>query len=550
MDLYNLNSINQTDVEQARDTIINMIKSDPKYQNLDLSPGTVLYDLLLRPASELYALQTLQFNFAQMARSLQTMADSGEVIDPAYVNAILSNFSMAMITGDKASGIVLVKVSKDHEYTIPTGTTFTDSFGLNFLTYADVTVSNRPLTGQTVLTLASDGNYFFLLNVIAEDYGTKYLLTQGTRLNTSINLFDFISAEAYADFSGAAPAETINDLIARIPAAISNRGLESRISISASLTSPENGNFTNIRALSIVGAGDDGQLRDKHNTIGGSMFGRVDIYPRTFYTPTVVTLSKTGTRIAPGIYSISISKDDAPGFYAIKSVTDAESVVAPLFSFNTLLAVGSYAFTETREASGLVDIPHDISLTNSVIETAFTCYQSATLLVTSVTTVPVENHPFKVELYCAPSIKDIQDYVDRVDIRNVKADYLVRAPLICMVSLRAAIDIDTNSTLTETTIKDALVSYINNKSFVAKLTQSEIIGVITALNVKDVDLSSSSTTGFKMQGNIRSADGTVVTLNGPSLNIGDKSDATTLLLPSTTVFGITATDISITLRKV
>ena len=68
MDLYNLNSINQTDVEQARDTIINMIKSDPKYQNLDLSPGTVLYDLLLRPASELYALQTLQFNFAQMSR--------------------------------------------------------------------------------------------------------------------------------------------------------------------------------------------------------------------------------------------------------------------------------------------------------------------------------------------------------------------------------------------------------------------------------------------------------------------------------------------------
>ena len=549
MDIYNLNSISQANVDQAKTTIINLIKSDPKYQNLDLSPGTVLYDLLIRPMSEIYALQTLQFNFSQLVRSLQTMADSGETIDPTYVNAILSNFSMQMITGDKATGTVLVKVSKDREYSIPAGTVFTDSFGLRFLTTKDVTVSMRPLSTQTELMPTSDGNYFFLIDVEAEDYGTKYLLVQGTRLNMSTDIFDFISAEAYADFSGATPAETIDDLIARIPAAISNRGLESRISIEASLTSPENGNFTNIRALSIIGAGDPGQLRDKHNTLGGAMFGRVDIYPRTFYTPTVVTLSKVGTRVAPGVYSISISKDDAPGFYAVKSVTDAESVVAPLFSFNTLVAVGSYPFTETREASGLTDIPHDISTANSVIETAFTCYQAATLLVTNVTTSPVEDHPFKVELYCAPSIKEIQEYVDRSDIRNIKADYLVRSPLVCMVGLRVTVEIANNSALTEDTIKTALVNYINNKSFTAKLTQSEIIGVITALTVKDIDLSDDLNSGFKMQGTIRDAAGCVHTLAGPNLYISDVADETVLLLPTTCVFGCTTTNISVSLRR-
>ena len=550
MDIYNLNSINQTDVEQARTTIINLIKSDSKYQNLDLSPGTVLYDLLLRPASELWALETKHYNFAQVVRSLQTMADSGEVIDPAYVNAILSNFSIQMISGNKASGIVLVKVSKDHEYTIPLGTVFTDSFGLNYLTTTDVSVSMVPLTTQTSLVQASDGNYFFLINVLAENYGTQYLLKQGTRLNMSISIFDFISAEVYSDFSGATPPETINELITRIPTAISNRGLESRTSIGAVLTAPENGNFTNIRALSIIGAGDPGQLRDKHNTLGGSMFGRVDIYPRTFFAPTLVTLSKTGTRVAPGVYSITISKDDAPGFYVVKSITDAESVVAPLFTFNTLLAVGSYPFTEVRAASGLTDISHDISVDNSVIETFLTCYQSATLLVTNVTTSPVENHPFKVELYCAPNIKEIQVYVDRSDIRNIKADYLVRSPLICMVALRVTIEVDTNSTLTESSVKDALVNYINNKSFATKLTQSEIIGVITALGVKDIDMSDDLTRGFKMQGNIRDAAGCMHTLTGPALYINDVADESVLLLSTTCVFGCTTNDVSVSLRRI
>ncbi|MFC1453596.1 hypothetical protein ACFLQL_00260 [Verrucomicrobiota bacterium] len=549
-----LDQVTQEDVDTAKELIMNMIKSDPKYANLDLSVGTVLHDLLLLPTAELWALENKRYDFIQSTKSFKDMAESGEVIDPSYVNALLSNFNMEMLIGTKAYGPVIVKVSKDREYTVEAGFAFVNNQGLRFLTDADYTASMNPTAEQIQLYQSVDETYYyFIVNVVAENFGTNYLLSQGVNLDIETPLFDFISAEVYAAFTGAVPSESISDVIAKIPIAISYRGLNSNRSIAAMLMDADYGNFSAITALSVVGAGNDAQLRDKHNYLGGSMFGRVDVYPRTFATPVIETLLINGTRTGVNTYELEIDADLVPGFYAIKSVTDAESVVNPIMSFDTLVPIGSYPFVETRSCIPVSTIPHDISEDNKVIETAYTRYQNTTIVVNNVTTAPLEEHPFKVEIYVAPQIAEIQDYVDSFYVKNQNADYLIRSPLLCLAAIGLTIDKSTASTVTVDDIKNKLLTYINAKSFVTKLAQSELIGALYELDIKYIDLSNDPIYGFKLQGQIRGADGSIVTLYGsntPNLVLTDVQDKNILVTPSTCVFAIEPERIFINLRTV
>lgn len=547
---FTLSSITQADVDAARATLITLIQAVPEYSNLDFSSGTVLNDLLIRPQSELWALEELRMQFVQQMKSLQSMLDSGQDIPVDAINDILSNFNLKIKTTSKATGSVIVKVTNDSDVSIPVNYTFTDPTGLIFETTQAYVFSRQPTTGQLPMYVGTDNIYYFIVPLTAVDYGTQYMLKQATALTPMASIYSMVSAEAYTNFTGAATTDNLQAVIDQLPAAISHKSLESRKSIEGILTSPDFGNFTNINAMSVVGAGDKCQLRDKHNYVGASMFGRVDIYPRTFEGPTIVTLEKIGKRIAPNTFEITISDTDAPGYYAIKSVTEAESVINPLFSFNTLVAIGSYAFVDTRSTVNLLNTYHDISSSNAIVETAYTKYQQGKIVVYNVMTVPADDHPFKVELYCAPDIAAIQDYVDDSSIKNVKADYLVRAPLMCLVGLRLTLDIPLASTMTVDSYKTILSNYINRVSFTEKLTQGEIVGLLMNNGVRYVDLTGDATYGFRMEGRIRAADGSTIVLYGPDLIISNVENEKLLVAPTTCVFAVDSTNIFITLRKI
>jgi len=551
MDLT-LDQISQAEVDTAKALLVSIIHADPQYANLDLRPGTALHDILLMPQAELWALANKRYDFIQMTKSFKDMVDSGQTIDPNYVNALLSNFNLEMLIGTKATGQVIIKVDKDREYTINAGFIFKTNQGLKFVTTREFSASQVPTGEQIKLYVSADGTYYyFIIDVVAENYGTNYLIAQGTNLDIESTLFNFISAEAYVTFTGAVPSETIADIITRLPVALSYRSMESTRSIEAMLTDPSYGNFTDIIALSVVGAGKSAQLRDKHNYIGGSMFGRVDIYPRTFATPVITTLLINGTKIGTNTYQLTITPEMAPGFYAIKTVTDAESVVNPVMSFDTLVPIGSYPFIETRGCIPVNTIPHDIIESNKLIETAYTKYQDTVIIVNNVTTPPLENHPFKVEIYTTPRLAEIQAYVDSPTVKNQTADCLVRAPLLCLVAIGLTVEKASTSTVTVEDIRNNLLNYINAKSFTEKLTQSEIIGQLYTLDIKYVDLSNDPIYGFRLRAQVRGADGSIKTMygtNNPNMSILDVQDPSILITPDTTVFAIEPTDIFINLR--
>lgn len=544
-----LTTITQEKFDQAEAMVIGLLRDAMPL--LDLRRGTVLRDLLVRPAAAFYALEADRLTKAQATRSLALMAESPDLATADDVNAVLSNFAMTRRAGMKAQGAARIVVAYDRAYTVDAGTVLRTLDGLEFACDITYTAKSSPDPldrAQLKLWPAADGeSYYFDLPLVAADVGVSYQLRAGTALNFRATFDGFVAATALGDFVGAADAETLEALMARLPYAISHRSLESRASIDAILRSPEHGNFDDVlQDVGVQGYGDDAQLRDKHNAMGVAMGGKVDVYVRTFNQPVYVTLEKVGTLIAPNTYRIDISADDAPGFYAVRAVTDAESSVSPALEFGQLPAVGSYDVTDVRAYASLQQTKHDVDPANGIVETAYTSLQRATLIVNEVA-ASENSKRFKVQLYVAPRLAEIQAYVDSHQVANVKADYLVRCPPICLVGLRvrvvrmpgaAALDVDA--------MKARIADYVNGRSFVAQLTVSEIVAILHQFEIRRVDMSSDPNSGFQMVGVVRDAAGGVHRLSGPNLDLRLVRNPQNLLTPETAVFGVDRNDIYIT----
>lgn len=539
-DDISLENVSQEDFDAAEATLIDLIRSE--YPHLDLRRGTVLRDILIRPAASVYALNTDRLEDLRGKMSLQTLSTDPDA-DPADIDAILSNFNVTRNSGTVSQGKILVRVDASRSYTISSGFAFSTVEGLTFVTPQTYQVGPDAdtLYGEIPLTQSNDGSYYyFIIDVVAEDVGSQYNITHGTALDVVGTMYGFVSAEAYSTFRDGLDEEGIQAVIARLPAAISYRALESRTSIDAKLRDQFDGTDVRIQEISVQGYGDRTQLRDKHNPMGFAVGGRVDICARTFVEPAVVTLRKNAT-LVNGVYQFTIDVDDAPGFYGIKSISEVEEILTPSLLFNALPVLGSYDWVEVRAAEGIANTFHDIDPDNSMIEVSRTVFQVATV---SVSGVPAtgNTHEFKVEVYVAPGLTDIQTYVDSTVVRNLESDYIVRCPNICLIGIDVKAYHDINDTIDVEQMQRDLHSYINTRSFVRRLTRSQLSTILHEDGAKRVDLGS---TGMLLQGVVLDATGVRHTLYGDSLDLETIAVPNALLAPETTVFAAEITDIHI-----
>ena len=154
-----------------------------------------------------------------------------------------------------------------------------------------------------------------------------------------------------------------------------------------------------------------------------------------------------------------------------------------------------------------------------------------------------DTHPLKVELYITPGVSDIQTYVDGFDVRNVEADYLVRSPLMCFVSLNVDVYYNQGAQPDEDELRNSLLEYINGRSFVQRLTRSELTAILRDGGASRLDLQS----GMTLQGVVLDAKGVTHALAGDSLNLEGVADPTALLAPETVIFTTEAQNIYIQL---
>ena len=522
-----ITDITQAQYNTAEQSMISVLRV--MYPSLDLRAGTVLRNLLVQGDATLNAWNTLQVAQLQGLISLVNLA-ANPAATADDVNAILANFNMTQKVAVASSGIVRVVVNSVNTYTLSSGFIFKTTTGLQFTTTATLVAAQNPVTGQVALQTAADGTLYFLAPVTAVSTGSASNIAQGTALTAITQLFGFVSSTAYQDFTLGSNGESIAEAIARIPAAVSHRGLVNTAAIQAQLGDKFTGTDVNIEALSVQGYGSTTQLRDKHNVFGTAVGGRVDLYIRTFAGPQLTVITKTGTRLSTGVYQFSILPADAPAFIAIASITDSNAV-----------GLGSYAFTEVRSPKGLEASWHDISAT-VVAESAFTVYQSSVVTVTGVPDSEA-THVFSVTLYAAPGVDQIQAYIDDPSVRNVGADFLAHSPLTCFVSCSATVYYSTSAPVDVNTLASAVANYINGRSFVPRLTRSELASILFANGVTRLDLGPN---GMQLQGRILDAQGVTHTLKGDALDLTTIISGPALLAPETTVFAAQLASIQFT----
>lgn len=533
-----LNSVTQADFDTAEAVVISLVRA--AYPTLDLRKGTVIRDVLIRPSSSIYALNTDRLADLQKKMSLATLQTDPTAV-PSDVDAILANFNVTRSKGDKATGALIIRVDGNRVYNLPSNFLWSTLDGLAYQTLQPYTVRLVPEVGELTLYPTSDAqSYYFILPVTAVTSGANYNVPQGTTMDPASILFGFVSAEAYTNFSSGVDEETIAQVMARLPAAVSYKALESATSIDAKLRNEFDGSSTLIQATSVQGYGDLAQLRDKHNPMGFAVGSRVDVYTRTFASPTILTLTKTGTLIAPNTYQFQITPSEAPGYYVLRSISELDATLNVTAS--GLPVAGSYAYLDVREADGLTGTFHDIDPDNGMIEAANSCYQKATITVTGVPT-SFATHQFKVEIYVAPGLSDIQNFFDTRAVRNVEGDYIARCPFICLVNLEVVAYHNQSVSLDIDKMRQDIFNYINGRSFVPRLTRSELACIMFTNGVSRVDM---SPTGMILQGILRDASGTIHVLQGDSLDLSRVSNGPHMLTQDTVVFAVELASIHIT----
>lgn len=516
-------------------TAVDLVRSH--YPTLDLRAGTAIRSLVVEPAATLDALHRSEIARLRASMSLDAMRQQGAV-DTEAANAILSNFGMELGTGKPATGLVRVTVQSQSPVTVRSGVVFSATDGMTFVSTATVSASAIPSSDEKPLVAAEDGTFYFTVPVEAEQAGTAGNIRRGTALSASVLLGRFVSSEAFSDFTGGEDVESLDAAISRIPAALAYRGMTNAFSVRACLSDALEDPST-LRALSCVGQGSRAQLRDKHNLFGVAVGGRTDVYARLFGHPETVSFTAAGARCTrDGRECYRIDIPGYPGFYAVRYVGRADQPNSP----------GTLRTELVRGIADGASAVHDISAGLGGSEGAWSAYQTGTVFVYDVPvggdylgeyTEESEGEStasilFNVELYWSPGIDRLQAVVDSPDKCNVAADYVVRSPAICLVSVSARVALRPGGPGTSAELENAVANYINSRSFVGRLSRSEISSVLLQSGAESVDL---GVGGMHLSGRVCGADGAWYHMSGDALDVSGIGPDAAMLTQDTVVFG-------------
>lgn len=496
-------------------------------------------DLVIEPEAILAtACDTLVDNLLT-ATTLSGVQTAGEEADDELVDSLASNYFITRDEGSKATGSLLIVLDSLISVVIPIGTIFTAG-GKNYLcTQAFIGQTSESLiintTVDRLVTALGDDKYGFVIEVEAEAVGSSYNVEKGTEFETETVISALEEIIAESDFEGGSDAQTNEDLVNSILSGLAVGTFTNNYSFLSMLTKSGNTGFEDIRAVSLVGAGDVEMLRDKHGLFPASQGGMVDAYVRTAARPANVTVEKTATLIskdgAIGTWTLQLDATDAPGFYEIISI----------YPSGRPLALSGVVTADSRGISGEIgSIP---SITN-ITEAVYTAYQTAAITFIDPETDAsdldiLDEADYTVVLQCMPLIAEIQEFVNDPDYRDPTLDILIKAAIPCEVSVNVTLSGDT-TTVDEDAIIDAIVTYINSLGFTDKLFSSNILLTIQALVPSWVDIEE-----IELEGAIRSPVGNTFNITSSSVLELPDGDEEHMISAKTTIFSVSAENVTI-----
>jgi hypothetical protein len=249
----------------------------------DFSRGTSLRDLTIGALAAIYAFLRGENTTTRQMQSLVTVQDAlatqdSETLTDA-VTGILSNFFLRLRQGSFARGNALGHASQAVDIFIAPSVRFTRTAGVLFRVDSDTTYfiprdQLVPIIDATGAVL----EYQFQIPLVAVKTGETGNITPG--LFASYDAFSpyVTRIENIDQFGGGKGVETVDEILARAPTAISVRNLINSRSISAVLTET----FDEIRGLFVAGYGAIEMQRDRLAGIASHLAihvgGKTDIY--------------------------------------------------------------------------------------------------------------------------------------------------------------------------------------------------------------------------------------------------------------------------------
>ena len=509
---------------------------------LNVSKTSTIYETWVRPSAIFYLMNKSQSQALQATQSIKGIQENPDLASDATLDAILSNDGIVRRMGSKAYGRVRVNLSAPSLLSVPSGTTFTTASGLAFQTQDSYVISlTASGVGELPLYTTDDAGsqYYFLLPVVASDSGLAYQLPDMTELTSSAAFAGLVSSFAFGDFQGGLNDESNDSLIARIPEAKSVRNLTSRLAISSAIKE----NFPSVIDVSVQGMADPAMLRNADNILSFKAGGYVDIYARTsssilFDTVTLVAEKIDETVPNQPIYSVQLGRGNFPGHYYVRSIVPTGATTLSTYS----IVAESRGLDVTPAVDGR--LVNHLSIPS---QGAYSSFQTNTIHFrvemsdAEVAAGIPDSLSVSVEVAYLPTIADLQEFVSGTGTDSiVGADYLVRAPIPCIVSL-STITVEAVAGTSAQDIRAAVYEYLNSVPMGQPIRVDVIISTIKQVaGVKYVRLP------ITVYGEIMTPAGTIMEISSNNL-LDVPFFPLQQVVPETVAFFASVSDIPISL---
>lgn len=447
------------------------------FPSADVTPGSVLNELVIKLAATIQNPVTNDIIALGQANSIASALNSTVDTEDPIIDQIASNYNLVRNQGLDSTGVIKIVVTSSTSYYLKSGFVFIQPvLSLNYITTSEYRVLTNPdPTDPTELQLISSNNlFYFLVPVIAAEAGPQYQVTDQTSftLSDSTSIKNFVSAQAYGNFTTGLSEETDKELIARLHTGLSNKTLLSSASIQARLTA----DYPTFQGISLITANDAEMVRAKQNIFGISTLGMVDVYLRTSVGVETEVVTVLATLGDDSLWHFDLDYTNAPAMYRIISIVPSGQLLG-----GTLMFASTFDFSTANFPI--------VNTVNDVYEARFSKYQICHTAVTYQSVAGASQVSFDVLISYQPYIGEIQDLFLSNSERIACADYLVKAALPCYVSIDLKLRrLNNSTTLPVSSIQQDIYNYVNSLAFGDDLHASEIISICHKYPIKYVDL--------------------------------------------------------------
>lgn len=220
------------------------------YPDLSVGEGSVVHDLLIRPAALM--LQPHRDYIRLMSRNMKLR--NYQVMDSAELDAVASNFLVTRRAGERARGTQRVYFREPQAVQVPLSARFVDTANRLF-----APISAQSFTSSQLLAnvYAPTAEYYIDVGVVAVDVGEESMAAAGTVTQVQgINGATRTTNER--EFTAGKNEDSNTELYLRILNSVTNRDLVKKTGIKSVIMDE----FDSVRNVEVVGYGDPEMRRD------------------------------------------------------------------------------------------------------------------------------------------------------------------------------------------------------------------------------------------------------------------------------------------------